>query len=136
MSDEQLTAVADMVLLPQRRLTRGELAVVIGEQVAAGATSDQAVAEAIGTPVSFGGQTGAIRGVMAGAEAMNLSPDDLARLADLINEGLREAVQAELAGRGHRPELVRGFVSDLASLPGAMIVPQTVARRPQQSDEV
>ncbi|MCB0028732.1 MAG: hypothetical protein KDE28_12545, partial [Anaerolineales bacterium] len=136
LSDEQLTAVADMVLLPQRRLTRGELAVVIGEQVAAGATSDQAVAEAIGTPVSFGGQTGAIRGVMAGAEAMNLSPDDLTRLADLINEGLREAVQAELAGRGHRPELVRGFVSDLASLPGAMIVPQTVARRPQQSDEV
>ena len=136
LSDEQLAAVADMVLLPQRRLTRGELAVVIGEQVAAGATSDQAVAEAIGTPVSFGGQTGAIRGVLTGAEAMNLSPDDLARLADLISDGLREAVQAELAGRGHRPELVWAFVSDLASLPGAMIVPQTVARRPQQSDEV
>jgi hypothetical protein len=133
-SDEQLAAVADMVLLPQRRLTRGELATVIGEQIAAGTTTDQAVADAIGTPVGFGGQTGTIRGVMAGAEAMNLSPDELARLAALISDGLREAVQAELAVRGHRPELVRGFVSDLASLPGAMIVPQTTAWR--QSDEV
>ena len=126
-----------MVLLPQRRLTRGQLAAVIGEQVAAGTTTDQAVANAIGAPVGFGGQTGAIRGVMTGAEAMNLSPDELARLADLISDGLREAVQTELTSRGHRPDLVRSFVSDLVSLPGAMIVPQTTAQRPQQSsDEV
>ncbi len=74
---------------------------------------------------------------MTGAEAMNLSPDELARLADLISDGLREVVQTELASRGHRPDLVRSFVSDLVSLPGAMIVPQTTAQRPQQSsDEV
>lgn len=130
LSDEQLTAVADMVLLPQRRLTRGELAVVIGQQAAAGATSDQAVAEAIGSPVNFGGQTGAIRGVLAGAAEMSLSPDEMARLAGMISDGLREAVQAELAGRGHRPDIVRDFASDMASLPGAMTVPQTTARLP------
>jgi len=135
LSDEQLTAVADMVLLPQRRLTRGELAVVIGQQAAAGATSDQAVAEAIGSPVNFGGQTGAIRGALAGAAEMNLSPDEMARLAGMISDGLREAVQAELAGRGHRPDIVRDFVSDMASLPGTMTVPQTAARQPQRLDE-
>ncbi|MGH2537100.1 MAG: hypothetical protein ACRDHL_06880, partial [Candidatus Promineifilaceae bacterium] len=135
LSDTQLGAVADMVLLPQRRLTRRELATVIGEQVAAGATSEQAVADALGLPVNFGGQMGAIRGVMAGAAAMSLSPDELARLADLIRAGLRDAARAELTGRGHRPELVHTFVSDLAALPGVMLVPQTTASRPQQSGE-
>jgi hypothetical protein len=133
LTDEQLAAVADMVLQPQKRLTRGELAAVIGEQIVAGETTAGAVAVAIGTPVGFGGQTGAIRGVMAGAEAMNLSPGELARLADLISDGLREVVQAELASRGHRPDVVRDFVSDLASLPGVLVVPQTTAWRPQPS---
>ncbi len=134
LSDEQLAAVADMVLLPQRQLTRSELVYVIGEQAAAGATSDRAVAEAVGSPVSFGSQIGAIRGALAGASVMSLSPDDLARLAELIGDGLREAAQAELIGRGHRPAMVQDFVSDLASLPGAMVVPQTTAQRPQQPD--
>jgi hypothetical protein len=141
LTDEQLAAVADMVLLPQRRLTRGELAAVIGLEVAAGATTEQAVADALGmgapaAPSDFGGMTGAIRGVMAGARDMNLSPEDLTRLAELISGGLREAVQAELIGRGYRPEVVHGLVSDLASLPGAITVPQTTSRRPQPSDDV
>ena len=127
LSDEQLSAVADMVLLPQRRLTRTELVMVVGQQVAAGASSEQAVAQAIGSPVGFGGQTGNVRGVMAGARAMNLSPAELARLAEMIQDGLRDAVQAELTGRGYRPEMVRDFVSDVAALPGAMVVPQTTA---------
>jgi hypothetical protein len=57
LSDEQLSAVADMVLLPQRRLTRTELVTVIGREAAAGATTEQTVIQAIGMPTGFGGQS-------------------------------------------------------------------------------
>lgn len=127
LTDAQLSAVADMVLLPQRRLTRTELVGVIGREAAAGAGDEQSIIQALGMPIGFGGQTGNVRGVMAGAQAMNLSPADLARLAEMIQDGLRDVVQAELADRGYRPEMVRHFVSDMAALPGAMVVPQSVA---------
>lgn len=130
LSDAQLSAVADMVLLPQRRLTRTELVTVIGQEAAAGATNEQTIVQAIGMPTGFGGQTGNVRGVMAGARAMNLSPAELARLAEMIQDGLRDVVQAELADRGYRPEMVRDFVSDMAALPGAMVVPQSTAVGP------
>ncbi|MBE2224681.1 MAG: hypothetical protein IAF02_24285, partial [Anaerolineae bacterium] len=128
--DEQLSAVADMILLPQRRLTRPELAVVIGQEAAAGATSEQAVVEALGMPVGFGGQTGNVRGVLAGARTMQLSPADLARLAEMIQDGLRETVQQELVGRGYQTAQVSSFISDMAALPAAMIVPQSTAVDP------
>ena len=134
LSDEQLSAVADMVLLPQRRLTRTELVGVIGQEAAAGAVDEQPVIQAIGMPVGFGGQTGNVRGVMAGVRAMNLSPADLARLSEMIQDGLRDVVQAELADRGYRPEMVRDFVSDMAALPGAMVVPQSTAIKPTAVD--
>lgn len=127
LTDAQLSAVADMVLLPQRRLTRTELVGVIGREAAAGAADEQSIIQALGMPIGFGGQTGNVRGVMAGAQAMNLSPADLARLAEMIQDGLRDVVQAELADRGYRPEMVRHFVSDMAALPGAMVVPQSAA---------
>jgi len=131
LNDEQLAAVADMVLLPQRHLTRRELAQTIG-QVAAEAPSDEAasaaaVAEAVGAPVPFGGLTGSVRGVLAGARTMALTPEELARLAAMIEEGLRQAVLAELADRGYRPDVVRDFVTDLAALPAALVLPQTTA---------
>ncbi|HUM68920.1 MAG TPA: hypothetical protein PLK31_08755, partial [Chloroflexota bacterium] len=46
LSDSQLAAVADMVLLAQRHLTRTELVAVIGREVAAGADSERAVMDA------------------------------------------------------------------------------------------
>lgn len=127
LTDAQLSAVADMVLLPQRRLMRTELVGVIGREAAAGAADEQSIIQALGMPIGFGGQTGNVRGVMAGARAMNLSPADLTRLAEMIQDGLRDVVQAELADRGYRPEMVRHFVSDMAALPGAMVVPQSAA---------
>ena len=127
LTEGQLAAVADMVMLPQRRLTRAELAAVIGQVVAAGATGEEAVSQAVNMPISFGGQTGNVRGVMAGARAMRLTPEELARLAEMIQEGLREAAQTELVARGYRPETVQDFVSDLAALPATLVVPQTSA---------
>lgn len=132
LSDEQLAAVADMVLLPQRRLTRAELVAVIGQEAAAGAADEQAVAQAIGmgpavVASGFGGQTGNVRGVLAGAQAMQLSPAELARLAEMIQDGLRDLVQAELVGRGYSATQVHTFISDMAALPGSLVVPQTTA---------
>ena len=150
LTDAQLSAVADMVLLPQRRVSRAELVSVIGREAAAGAADEQPVLHALGMgptviPAGFGGQTGNVRGVLAGAQAMNLSPADLTRLADMIQDGLRDVVQTELFDRGYQPEMVRNFVSDIAALPGAMIVPQSTAVppsvigetavSPQQSEE-
>jgi hypothetical protein len=135
LSDAQLAAVADAVLLPGRRLSRAELAGVIGEQVAAGARDETAVSRAIGSPVGFGGQTGAVRGVMAGAREMGLTAEELARLAILIRDGLREEVTAGLTARGARPETARAFAADLAALPGAMTVPQTTAVFPDHPDQ-
>ena len=66
---------------------------------------------------------------------MNLSPAELARLAEMIQDGLRDVVGAELADRGYRPEIVRDFVSDMAALPAAMIVPQTTAVSSQETQE-
>ena len=125
LSDEQLTAVADMVLLPQRRLARTELVTVIGEQAAAGQRNETAVSDAIGSPVSFGGQTGAIRGVMAGAGAMKLSPEELTRLAALIRDGMRQEAGQQLVAQGHQPAAARALISDIAALPATMVVPQS-----------
>ncbi len=129
LSDEQLTAVADMVLLPQRRLARTELVTVIGEQAAAGQRNETAVSTAIGSPVSFGGQTGAIRGVMAGAGAMKLSPEELTRLAALIRDGMRQEAGQQLVAQGHQPAAARALISDIAALPATMVVPQSSGQR-------
>jgi hypothetical protein len=73
---------------------------------------------------------------MAGAQALQLAPEELARLAALISHGLREEVQAELISRGHRPEVVHPFVSSLAALPAAVTFPQTTAPgRVSESEE-
>jgi hypothetical protein len=131
LSDEQLLAVADMVMLPQRRLTRPELVAIIGQEAAAGAASEQAVIEALAIPIGFGGQTGNVRGVLAGARTMALSPAELARLAEMIQDGLRDEAQAELVGRGYQPGQVSAFVTDMAALPAAMTLPQTTSMTPK-----
>ena len=130
LSADQLTAIADMTLRPQRRLTRTELMAVIGQQVAAGKTNEQAVVQAIGSPVGFGGQTGNVRGVMAGARAMNLSSADLTQLAELIRNGLREQAQQTLVRRGVQPAQAREFIGDMSALPSALVVPQSAAMTP------
>jgi len=131
LSDPQLTAVADMVLLPQRRLTRGELAQAIGQVAMANQTAnEQDVVAAIGSAVGFGGQTGTIRGVLAGARELRLSPADLARLVEMIQAGLQGKAQAELTSSGYRPERVRELLGDLAALPGSLVVPQTTTKLP------
>lgn len=131
LSEAQLAGVADMVLLPQRRLTRGELAQAIGEAAAANqAATEQDVAAAIGSPVGFAGQTGTIRGVLGGARELHLSPEDLTRLVEMIQAGQQAKAQAELTSSGYHLERVRELLNDLATLPGSLVVPQTTAKFP------
>jgi hypothetical protein len=126
LSDEQLAALTDMVLLPRRQLSRPELARAIGQIAPDPHADEQAVAERLSMPVGFGSQTGSVRGVLAGAREMGLRPEEMTRLAEMIQEGLREAVLAELIEGGSRPEAARNFIGDLAALPESMIVPQSV----------
>lgn len=116
-----------MVLLPRRRVTRTELARAIGEQVAAGDATVDGLQHALGSPVHFGGQTGNMRGVIAGARALQLSPEELAQLAEFIREGLWQDAQRQLLERGHSAERVHTFIADLSGLPTVMSVPQSTA---------
>jgi hypothetical protein len=77
-----------------------------------------------------------VRGVLAGASAMQLSPSDLARLAQMIQDGLRDSVQAELVGRGYQTSQVRSFISDMTALPAAMVVPQSTSVDPTAGNAI
>jgi len=129
LSDAQLQAVADVVLLPQRRLTRAELAAAIGEAAARRDASEQDVAHLLGTRAHFGSQTGNVRGVLAGAQELHMTPADLSRLAEAVQRGLQEEVMAELTTRGGRPQAVRALAADLTALPELLSVPLTTAQK-------
>jgi hypothetical protein len=126
LSDEQLAALTDVVLLPRRQLSRPELARAIGQTAVEPDSSEQEVALRLSMPVGFGSQTGSVRSVLAGARAMGLTPEEMTRLAQMIQDGLREAVLAELIESGRQPEAARDFTGDLAALPESLVVPQSV----------
>ncbi len=133
--DDQLVAVADLTLLPQRRLTRTELVTIIGQQAVTDQADDQTVAAAIGLPPalvsrSFGAQTGAVRGVLANAQAMALSASDLVALVEQLQRGQYAAAQAALIARGGTTDQTSELLSDLAALPGMLTIPQTTASFP------
>ena len=134
LADPALHALADLVMMPQRRLERGEFVRLLAEEVSAGERSEEAVAVRLGSPVGFGGHTGVVRGVMAGTAAMQLEPDALEQMAEQLREGLWLEAQARLTGQGHRPGQVNAFLSDLAALPSTIIVPQTTAASPTPTE--
>ena len=123
----QLAAVADMVLLPQRQVSRSELVLAIQSQTAEETPSAQGIAQTLGSPVGFGGQTGTVRGVLAGSQAFNLSPAEIQQIAHLIQQGLREQAVAILQARGQSEAAASTFVADVAALPEAITLPQTTA---------
>lgn len=137
LSDDQIKAVTDMLLLPRRQLSRRELARAIGK-VAADPDADadeQAVATRLSLPVGFGSQTGSVRGVLTGAREMGLTAAEMGRLAQMIQDGLREAVLTELTARNQPEATARSFISDLSALPEAMVVPQSVRVTPPLATE-
>jgi hypothetical protein len=130
LTEEQAAAIADLLLTPRRVLDREELVTAVAATLAQGYSGENALAAYIGSPAGFGGDTGSIRAVMDGAQAMSLSQADLARMARLIEDGLRHELRQELRQAGHNRTVVETFVSGLDSLPDALQVPQTAAFRP------
>lgn len=130
LTDAQIRAVADMVLLPQRQLTHSELISAIGQVATQGATDEQPIAHELGMPVGFGTQTGNVRAVLAGTQQLQLGPGELTRLAQMVQQGLRAQVQAELLARGTAPIDAQTFINDLTALPSVMTVPQSTSIKP------
>ena len=130
LNDEQIKALTDMLLLPRRHLSRRELAQAVGQVAADPDADERAVAGQLSMPVSFGSQTGSVRGVLAGARQMGLTAEEMSRLAQMVQEGLREAVLTELTARNQPEAAARDFINDLAALPAAMVVPQSVRVAP------
>lgn len=129
-TDEQIAAVADAVLMPRRVLSKADLAEAIAGTLQQGYTSENALAAQLGTPTNFGGDTGAIRAVMQGAQEMQLDREEIRRMAEQIGQGLKQEVRQQLQQLGHSRLTVEGFVNGLETLPDALQVPQTAAFRP------
>ena len=127
LSDEELSAVADVTLQPRRRVGRVNLVTTIAEQAHDADADEQSVAASLGSPVGFGGQTGNVRGVLAGARALQLSSAEMSQLAELIGQGQRDAALASLTQHGIPVTQAQLLVADIAALPNAITLPQTTA---------
>ena len=116
LSDSQLTAVADMVMLPRSEVSPAQLDQTIAATVGGGG-SDRDVAAALGVPSHFGNHTGAIRGTIQGAQEMGLSQAETAQVLTALREGLAAEVRHRLADTGATPTTINTFISDASMLP-------------------
>ena len=127
LTDDELAAVADVTLLPRRRVSRTNLVTTIAEQAQDADVDERSVAVSLGSPVGFGGQTGNVRGVLAGVRALQLDSAEMSQLADLIGQGQRDAALNSLTQRGIPVAQAQMLLADIAALPSAITLPQTAA---------
>lgn len=116
LSDGQLTAVADMVLMPRRDVVPAQLDKTIAEMVGSGGTDREAAAK-MGVVPHFGQATGAIRGTIQGAQEMGLSQVETTQLLADLRQGLVADVQSALAATGASATTINHFISDASMLP-------------------
>ena len=124
----QLTAVADTVLQPRREMSQANLVQAMAANLSAGGRSDADLAAAVGNPSHFGPQTGAIRAVLEGIERLQLTAQDLERIAARLQSG--QAIAPYLTGQGYTPTQAQAFSRDLDGLVGGLSIPQTTAVSP------
>ncbi|MBX3061061.1 MAG: hypothetical protein KF770_31770 [Anaerolineae bacterium] len=130
----QLTAVADLALLPRREVTPAELTHQISTAVTTGG-SDRTVAAALGAPTHFGPHTRAIRGVMAGAQELGLTAAQTEQVLSDIRHGLLEEVRVALSRAGGSPTMVNNFIADASMLPATRFqIAQSASPRSPQED--
>lgn len=134
LSDQQIAAVADSVLIPRRVVDKEEIAAAIHDALQQGYQSDSGLAAQLGTPQNFGGDTGSVRAVMESAAQMRLSREDMVEMARMVRDGLAQQVKSELTSRGYSRFNVDDFVDGLDSLPDAIQLPQSVAFAPGDSE--
>ena len=125
LSDSQLGVVADITLLPRRKVHRADLVGAIAAQASHPNSNATSIAMSLGSPVGFGSQTGAVRGVLAGARRLQLSAAEMTQLANLIGQGLRQQALDNLTQHGLSQTQARELVSDIVTLPDAITLPQT-----------
>jgi hypothetical protein len=116
LSDSQLTAVADMVMLPRSEVSPAQLDQTIAAAVGSGG-SDKDVAAALGAATHFGNHTGAIRGTIQGAQEMGLSQAETTQVLTALRAGLATEVRHRLADTGASPTTIKTFISDASMLP-------------------
>jgi len=124
----QLTAVADLVLQPRRAMSQADLVGAMAANLAAGGRSDADLAATIGNPSHFGPQTGAIRAVLEGIERLQLTAQDLERIAARLQSG--QAIAPYLTRQGYTATQAQAFSRDLDGLEGGLSIPQTTAVSP------
>ena len=134
LDDQQIAAVADIVLLPYRQITRRDLVGTIAQQAQTANADDQSVAAALDSPVGFAGQTGNVRGILSGTRALNLTPQQVANMADQIGQGMRVQVANALIQQGASPDVANELIADIAALPDRLIIPQTTAVSNREED--
>ncbi|MCP4423926.1 MAG: hypothetical protein GY803_05505, partial [Chloroflexi bacterium] len=122
LSNDQLHALADTTMLPQRQLDMSGLLTAMNETIQAGGGDDRALADHLNAPTHFGPLTGTIRQVMTGMGQMQLSAADAARIAAQIQAGQGAQTRQELLGRGHMPAQVDRFINNVSSLPPTIAV--------------
>ncbi len=125
---EQLTAVTDVVLQPRREMSQADLVGAMAANLAAGGRSDADLAAVVGNPSHFGPQTGAIRAVLEGIERLQLTAQDLERIAARLQSG--QAIAPYLTGQGYTTTQAQAFSRDLDGLVGGLSIPQTTAVPP------
>jgi len=127
LTDGQLTAVADMVLMPRRDVVPTQLDQTIAEVVGSGGT-DREAAATMGVASHFGQATGAIRGTIQGAQEMGLSQAETTQLLADLRQGLIADVGSTLAATGASATTINHFISDASMLPTEKFqIPQSTA---------
>jgi hypothetical protein len=135
LSNNQLHALADTTLLPQRQLDVSGLLSAMQTTIQGGGGDDRALADHLNAPTHFGPLTGTIRTVMTGMGQMQLSAADAARISAQIQSGQGTQTRQELIGRGHAPAQVDRFIHSVASLPPTIAIPQSTTPATDSSGE-
>ena len=109
-------------------MSQADLVGAMAANLAAGGRSDADLAAAVGNPSHFGPQTGAIRAVLEGIERLQLTAQDLERIAARLQSG--QEIAPYLTGQGYTPTQAQAFSRDLDGLVGGLSIPQTTAVPP------
>jgi hypothetical protein len=129
LAPKQIEAVADMVLLPKRVVTRASLLATIHDQAQSGDISDQTLAQALGSPTHFGGETGNMRALLSQFQQLQLASDTLSTLQQQTQREAWAEMQQTLQQQGMQAAEATQFIQNLTAIPRVLQIPQTTAQR-------
>lgn len=126
----QQSALADLVLMPRRILSRDELVQAMGG-LESGRDTD--LARQLGVPSGFTSYTGLVRELLTQVQAFQLNQSELTDILAQLQTGQHELARNELLARGLDEGEINPFLRNLGALPSRLLVPQTTRHlRPHQ----